>query len=122
MFVQTLLGPLKYGLQVHCCTTFIDFVKKGVQLEKALIDKGELKYGAKHTSTSLPTDRNKYQVKNKHITNDGVVDAKAINTMGPILTLKGASPQNTQMTIPTPIVNAIQNIYNNQNNQNQGKP
>lgn len=60
MFVQNLLGPLKYGLQVHCCTTFTDLVEKGVQLEKALIAKGELKYGTKNMNTNPPPDKNKY--------------------------------------------------------------
>jgi hypothetical protein len=30
MFIQTVLGPLKFTLQIHCCTNFMDLVEKGV--------------------------------------------------------------------------------------------
>lgn len=58
----------------------------------------------------------------KHITNDGIVDAKAINMIGPAIRLKGAQPQNTPLTTLTPTTNAIKNNQNSQNNQNQGQP
>lgn len=122
MFVQTLLGPLKHGLQDHYCTTFTDLVKHGVQVEKAHIIEGRLKYGPKNTNTSPPIDKKKYWVKNKHVTNDGVVDTKVFNAMGPMLTLKGAQLQNTKMTIQTHASNVVQKNQNNQGNQNNQNP
>lgn len=116
MFVQNLLGPLTYNLQVHCCATFMDLVEKGVHLKKALIAKGELKYNNKNANPNLPNDKNKYWVKKKHITNDGIVDAKVVNTTCPTITLRGTQPQNTPLITPMPTTNSIQKY------QDQGQP
>lgn len=125
MFVQTLLGPLRNGLWVHCRTTFADLVEHGVQVEQALIVEGKLKYGPKNTNPNFPlADKNKFWAKNKYVTNDGLVDAKVVNTMSPIITLKGTQPQNTQPMTQTYAASAIQATQNNdyQNNQGQQQP
>lgn len=88
MFVQNLVGPLKYNLQFHYCTSFTNLVEKGFQLEKALITQGKLKYPSKNTNMNTTNDKNKYWAKNKHVTNDGVVNAKTVNKIGPTITLR----------------------------------
>lgn len=103
MFMQNLHINLKYALKAHCCSTFIDLVEKGVIIEKTLIAKGEIKTYTKTQNS-------------KGTSNDGIIDVKAINKIGPTLTLKAPNMNNNTPYFSNQAANMIQN------NQGQGPP
>lgn len=96
-----------HQLQIHCCNTFEDVIEKGVSIEKSLVEKGLVKiFKENHNNLN---DKGKFWSRNENSTNDGVVDAKAVDKVHPTIHLKGRSTQNTPTPSQDQTTNAVQN-------------
>ena len=75
-------------------------MKKGASIEDALVHKGVIKINKDNANSNSSTDKAKFFSKNKNVTNDGIVDARTINTAQPKITLTNPNVVNTQKTNP----------------------
>lgn len=65
-------------------------------------------YKKTQNAQNTSNDKNKYWAHNKNVTNDEVVDVKAIHT-GPIITLRGPNTSNNPPHAPNQTTNTLQN-------------
>lgn len=90
-------------------TNFEETIENGLHIERALIARWFLKLNSSKDSPSSSNDKPKIWVTNKNITNDGVVDARALWNAQKTLQNKPQVPQtsyvpsgtqNNQITYP----------------------
>lgn len=74
---ENLNSKLRSDFRVHCCTSFVELVEKGLILEKGLIDKGELKVPYRNPPVqNTPNDRNKFWSQKKMLPMMGLLMLK----------------------------------------------
>lgn len=123
---------MMYELKLKSPNTIEKLIKKGMNIETALVAKGIIKLNKDSDNTNNSRDQNRFWYKNKNVTNDGVVDARAVNANQPPFTIKKLSAPNmsTMEQNQTPASNVTQQPqyqqhyqqYNQQYNQQQGQP
>lgn len=121
LFIQNLVLEMMYELKLKSPSTIEKLIKKGMNIETALMAKGIIKLNKDSDNTNNLGD------KNKNVTNDGVVDARAVNANQPPFTIKKLSAPNmsTMEQNQTPTSNVTQQPpyqqYTQQYNQQQGQ-
>lgn len=100
------MPELSRPLTSQCIKSFQKLTDKGLALERVLLEEGTLKHYQRSSQNSSPyhNDKPKFWSKNKNVINDGVTDAKQVQTVA-------APPKST----PT------NRQFNNQNDQNQSQ-
>jgi len=92
IFVQNLHPELSFQLQLQSASTFDELVSKGTIIERALIAKGTIKIFRDNKDYPQNfNDKSHFWNKNKNVVNDGVVDAKNIQTMKAPINIQVAS-------------------------------
>lgn len=131
LFIQNLVPEMMYELKLKSPSTIEKLIKKGMSIETALVAKGIIKLNKDSDNTNNSEDRNRFWYRNKNVTNDGVVDARAVNANQPPFTIKKLSVPNmsTMEQNQTPMSNITQQPqyqqhaqqYTQQYNQQQGQ-
>ncbi|XP_059070447.1 uncharacterized protein LOC131860098 [Cryptomeria japonica] len=80
LFIQNLIPKMMYELKLKGPSTIAKLIKKGIDIEDALIAKGVIKVNKDNNNLTKSSDRNKFWSKNKNVTNEGVVDARTVST------------------------------------------
>lgn len=112
LFIQNLVPEMMYELKLKSPSTIEKLIKKGMNIETTLVAKGIIKLNKDSDNMNNSGDRNRFWYKNKNVTNDGVVDARAVNTNQPPFTIKKLSVPNmsTMEQNRTPASNVTQQL------------
>lgn len=71
-----------YGLKIKSPSTIDKLVKKGMNIKKALIQKGIIEiFKDNNNNPNTSNDKNKFWSRNKNVPNDGVMDTRTINNV-----------------------------------------
>lgn len=98
MFTQNVNKDIGYDLRKDCLSTFKDIIKKGLAIEKVLIEQGVIKIFKENKEDFKGKDKPRFWNKNKKTVNDGVVDA---NKVRPKINFFGSSSTNNQVNTQT---------------------
>lgn len=112
---------MMYELKLKSPSTIEKLIKKGMSIETALVAKGIIKLNKDNDNTNYSGDRNRFWYKNKNVTNDGVVDARAVNANQPPFMIKKLSVPNmsTMEQNQAPMSNVTQQPQYQQHAQQQ---
>lgn len=75
LFIVNLVPKMMYELKIKSPSTIKKLIKKGTNIEEALIWKCLLKINKENNNTSTSNEKTKFWPQNKNVKNDGVFDA-----------------------------------------------
>lgn len=104
IFINNLVSEMTYQLKLQCPPTFCRLIENRVQIEEAMVEKGDLKLNKDNKGSSINNNPNnssnnlkpKFWMSNKNVVNDEVVDANNVKTKQPAFNLSTNTLSNNQ--------------------------